>query len=207
MDKISQLEQVFARNPQSPVFTLLASCYYKKRLYKNAVQVCQVGLKNDPHNIPGQYILVKLLLIKGELLLAEKFLKNIIYEQPHQLNALLLLISVMQKLKRSKKNIISYISIGAEFYPSHNLVQQYYTKYCIVRPIKRTKRGQHISLPAKSNFLFNPKLATKTLYNLFYAQSKYKEAYTVLSIMQENSKNKKFVSTEMQKIKNIYKRS
>jgi len=201
METASQLEHLFSRNPKSSAFTLLASYYYKKRLYKNAAQVCQVGLMNDPQNIPGQYILAKLLLIKQEFSLAEKFLKKIISEQPHQLNALLLLIVVMEKLKKSKKNIAPYISTAAQFYPSHNLLQKYHKKYCRVKSIKSTKASNQTPPFTSSNFSLNSKLATKTLYNLLYAQNKYKEAYAVLTTIQKNNKNKQFVSTEMRKIK------
>ena len=72
--------------------SILASFYYNQRSYKHAARVCQIGLKHDPYNIPGQYILAKLLLLKDETLLAEKTLKNIILVEPQHLNALLLLL-------------------------------------------------------------------------------------------------------------------
>ena len=53
------LEKIFSQNPESPIFTILASWYYNQRSYKHAARVCQIGLKHDPQNIPGQYILAK----------------------------------------------------------------------------------------------------------------------------------------------------
>ena len=48
------------------------------------------------------------------------------------------------------------------------------------KPIKKTKQGVPIVTSTNSTFSFNPKLATKTFYNLLYMQKKYKEAYAVL---------------------------
>ena len=54
---LSNLEKSFSQNSNSPVFTVLANLYYDKRLYRNAAKVCEIGLRHDPENIEGQYIL------------------------------------------------------------------------------------------------------------------------------------------------------
>ena len=199
---MKNLETIFSQNPQSPIFTVLASIYYNKRSYKNAARVCQAGLKHDPNNIPGQYILAKLLLLKNDTLNAEKTLRNIIMTEPQHLNALLLLISVMEKLNRSLKTIGPYIKKSAQLYPSNTAVQNYYIKYCSPSQTVKRKAKKNTRLQEKgSDFILNPKLATKTLYQLFFSQQKYFEAYNVLVIMQKSKKNKIFVSNEMKIIK------
>ena len=200
---MNNLEQIFSQNPQSPIFTILASLYYNNRSYQNAARVCQIGLKHDPHNIAGQYILVKLLLLKEQTLPAEKMLKKIIAAQPQHLNALLLLIAVMEKLDRSFQTLLPYIKKSAQFYPSNQTIQEYYKKYCMKRSSGRKTKATNVQKQIKktSNFVLNPKLATKTLYHLFYSQHKYSEAYNVLVIMQKSNKNKTFVSKETKIIK------
>ena len=200
---MNNLKKIFSQTPESPIFTILASIYYNQRYYKYAARVCQVGLKHDPQNIPGQYILAKLLLLKNDTLSAEKILKNIILAEPQHLNALLLLIAVMEKLDRSFQTILPYIKQSAQFYPSNQTMQGYYKKYCIKRPTKKKTKTAKVQKPIKqtSNFILNPKLATKTLYHLFYSQQKYLEAYNVLVIMQKSNKNKIFVAKEMKTIK------
>ena len=200
---MNNLEQIFSQNPQSPVFTILASLYYNNRSYKNAARVCQIGLKHDPQNISGQYILAKLLLIKNETIIAEKILKKIISAQPQQLNTLLLLIAVMETLNRSFQTIIPYIKKATQLYPSNQILQSYYTKYCIKLPSSKTITTKaRTSLKHTANFSLNPKLATKTLYRLFCSQQKYFDAYNVLVLMKKNKNNKTFISQEMKKIKN-----
>lgn len=204
---MNNLEEIFSQNPQSPVFTILASLYYNKRNYKSAAQVCQIGLQHDPDNISGQYILAKLLLLKNELAISEKILKKILLAEPQHLNALLLLIAIMEKLNRSFTIISPYIKKAAQFYPSNFTIQKYYEKHCTVKSVnikksksvKSKKINQQIN--RKSNFVLNSKLATKTLYRLFYSQKKYIDAYNVLKAMEGNKKNKTFVSKEIKKIK------
>ena len=198
------LEQIFSQNPQSPVFTVLASLYYKQRSYKNAAKVCQIGLKHDPNNIAGQYILAKLLLLKNELLIAEKILKKIISTEPQHLNALLLLLAVMEKLNKNCKILSPNIKNAIRLYPVHIKLKAYYAKYCIAKSSETKKITKYKSqkINQKSDFILNSRLATKTLYQLFYSQQKYMDAYNVLLIMKKNKKNITFVSQEMKKIKN-----
>jgi len=204
---MNNLEEIFSQNPQSPIFTILASAYYNKRAYKNAAKVCQIGLKYDPTNLAGQYILAKLLLLKNEVLAAEKILKKIILSEPQNLKALLLLIAIMEKLNRSFTILSPCIKKAAQLYPANVSIQKHYKKHCTYKStniqksqkIKSNKTKQKIN--QKSNFILNTKLATKTLYKLFYSQQKYVEAYNFLIVMESNKKNKNFVSKEIKKIK------
>ena len=204
---MNNLEEIFSQNPKSPIFTILASTYYNRRAYKNAAKVCQIGLKYAPNNLAGQYILAKLLLLKNEVLIAEKILKKIILAEPQNLKALLLLIVIMEKLNKSFTIISPYIKKAAQLYPSNAAIQKYYKKYCINKPINITKTQKITSNKTKqkinqrSNFILNTQLATKTLYKLFYSQKKYIDAYNVLTVMRGEGKNKNFVSQEIKKIK------
>ena len=200
---MNDLEKIFSQHPQSPIFTILADLYYKNRSYKNAARVCQIGLKYDSKSVPGQYMLAKLLLVKDDPLNAEKTLKNILVIEPQHLNALLLLVAVMGKLNKSFKTIIPYIKQSAQLYPSNPQIQRCYTKYCITTAVGK-KNHKKITKKSKerSDFILNPKLATKTLYRLFCSQKKYSDAYNVLMIMQNKKTNITFVSNEIKKIEN-----
>ena len=207
---LSNLEKSFSQNSNSPVFTVLANLYYDKRLYRNAAKVCEIGLRHDPENIEGQYILSKLLLIKGDVLYAEKILKKLIIKQSQNLNILLLLLVIMEKLNRNFSPMVSCIKRGIYLYPSNSFLKRYYNKYClnsqtpIIKKKKKNIKQNHLLKSFKQNnpFVLNPKLATKTLYQLFYSQHKYSDAYHVLLVMQKNDQNKSFVIKELQKIQN-----
>ncbi len=210
---LSDLENSFSKNSKSPLFTILANLYYDKRLYRNAAKVCEIGLKHDPENSEGQYMLAKLLLIKGDVVYAETILKQLVVKQSQNLNILLLLLTIMEKLNRNFNPMISYIKRAKYLYPSNVFLKSYYDKYCLnpkistgkkkKKNIKNIKQNNLLNSLKKNNpFALNPRLATKTLYQLFYSQQKYSDAYHVLLVMQKNNKNKSFVVRELQKIKN-----
>ncbi|MBI44848.1 MAG: hypothetical protein CMG66_01635 [Candidatus Marinimicrobia bacterium] len=207
---LSDLEKIFSQNAGSPVFIVLAHLYYNKRLYRNAAQVCEIGLKHDPDNSDGQYMLAKLLLVKGDIVYAEKILKTLIVKESQNLNVLLLLLAVMEKLNRNFNSMLSYIKKAMLLYPENRLLELYYNKYCVnsTAPSKYKKNHRKgvkqnnflNSLQINNPFVLNPKLATKTLYQLFYSQHKYSDAYHVLLVMQKNKQNKNFVIKELKKI-------
>jgi tetratricopeptide (TPR) repeat protein len=194
--KIQQLEQMFSQNLQSPLFSILADCYYQKRLYSHAKKVCKIGLKYNPQSIEGQYVLAKILLIQGEMKRAEKILQDIVLNNPYQLNAILLLIETMEQLKRSKKSIGHYIQTASLFYDNNKQIKKYFKDSEKVHKIKKT-----IKTHSKNTLHISPKLATQTMYKLLLSQKKYIDAYALLKIMNKQSKNQKFVINEMKKIK------
>ena len=195
--KIQQLEQMFSQNLQSPLFSILADCYYQKRLYSHAKKVCKIGLKYNPQSIEGQYVLAKILLIQGEMKRAEKILQDIVLNNPYQLNAILLLIETMEQLKRSKKSIGHYIQTASLFYDNNKQIKKYFKDSEKVHKIKKT-----IKTHSKNTLHISPKLATQTMYKLLLSQKKYIDAHALLKIMNKQSKNQKFVINEMKKIKN-----
>ena len=84
MNNINEIEQLFAKDLSSPLFLELAAHYYDKRLYDYAEKVCNIGLNYHVHSIEAQYILAKILLIKGEVNQAEKIGTYKISIEPYQ---------------------------------------------------------------------------------------------------------------------------
>ena len=120
---------------------------------------------------------------------AEKLLQSVVTHDTHNLDAILLLVEVKKKLKRSDKIINKYIN---------------YVKNIInedIEKIKKQTKNQNTEKNINSSFTINSDMATKTMYNLLIKQKKYLMASNILSIMAKNKKNKKFVNAEMKKIK------
>ena len=109
LDK-QELEKAFAEDFSSPVFPILGELYLKNKDLNRAKKVCQIGLKHDPENINGYYILAKAHLYNNELIEAEKILKTIIEKNPLHINALKLIIKVQEELNVSKKNKLNYLN-------------------------------------------------------------------------------------------------
>ena len=201
MIQLKTLENIFAINLRSPVFVQLADLYYSKRQYDYAYKVCEIGMKKDPANQLGKYILSKIYLIQNKIEKAEILLKEIIMENPCHLLAFLLLVPVMENLGRSKVSIELYIKNIIMFYPKHSIILNYYQQYCKLvknKPIRSKKKASKVQ--EQKPFTFHIKLATKTMYKLFIQQKKHLEAYELLKIMQKNKKNLSFVKMEIPKI-------
>ena len=185
------LEHAFANDFKSPLFTVLANLYYENQELQRSLKVCKIGLKNDPNNYIGQYILSKTYIKLDRIIEAEKLLQSVVTHDTHNLDAILLLVEVKKKLKRSDKIINNYINYVKKITNEDE------------EKIKKQTKNQNTEKNINSSFTINSDMATKTMYNLLIKQKKYLMANNILSIMAKNKKNKKFVNAEIKKLKNI----
>ncbi len=198
-----QIEKVFSANNGSAIFPMLANRYYKKKLYKYSIRVCEIGLKIYPNDLEGLYIMAKTLLITGKINKAELILQKIIQLFPAHLQSNLLLLYLYEDLNKNKNLIRSLIKKLILLYPNHYKVCLYYNKYCTGSDVKKRRQKKHkVNKKTRpSIFIDNPKLATPTMYRLLFSQHKYEEAYLLLQILSKNPKHRSFVNTETKIIK------
>ena len=196
------LENIFANNFASPVFPVLANLYYENKEYKRASQVCKIGLKHDPQNLIGQFILSKLFLVEKKNKAAEKFLKQLISKDPCNIKALHLLIDISIDLKRSNATINKLVLSASNDFPNNAKIKKLLSIYN--NPVKRkTKKKTKIKEKkyyALDKVSINKEMATKTMYSMMLKQKKYKIAHEILSVMKTKNKHKKFVIAEFKKI-------
>ena len=57
IQNITELEHAFAEDFGTPYFPVLADYYLKNKDFNRAQKVCELGLKNAPHNTDGKFIL------------------------------------------------------------------------------------------------------------------------------------------------------
>ncbi len=111
------LETKFAEDFASPFYPMLADMYLLEGDLTRARKVCEVGLDHDSTNVDGKYILGKVAVAENKLTLAEKWLKQVVNENPAHFTALRLLINVEIQLKRGVKTIQAYINHMLQFIP------------------------------------------------------------------------------------------
>ena len=211
MNNLYNIEQLLADNPSSPTFVVLSDIYYKQGYYKESLNICKKGLKNDPNNQLAQYILAKLYLIYNQEKKAEKILKKIIQNDPYHLNATILLIEILIALNRSKTTINKYIVFANSLFPNHKIISKYLRLYDDCTDLNKNKKIQTSKIvkkvkKVKKSSKYHSHLATKTLYNLFLKQKKYFTALEVLMIMQEENQHKEFATIEIQKLHELIKK-
>jgi len=112
------LENIFAQNFGSPYFPILADLYLQEGDFRRSKIVCEVGLRHDSGNDLGKFILAKVALAEEKPAVAEKWLKQVIKDNPSNFNALRMLIKLEFQLKRSPKTIQKYINRLLHFLPN-----------------------------------------------------------------------------------------
>ena len=116
IDKIA-LEAVFAEDFSSPYYPLLANLYLQEGDLRRAKKVCEIGLVHDASNGDGKFILAKVALTENKMFFAEKWLKQVIVDNPAHFTALRMLIKLEIQLNRSPNTIKNYISLLLQYLP------------------------------------------------------------------------------------------
>ena len=89
-----ELEKIFALDFGSPYFPLLANMYLEENDLRRAEKVCEIGLKHNPKNSDGQYVLSKVFIKNEQFIKAERLLKKVIIQNPIHLGAVRKLLTV-----------------------------------------------------------------------------------------------------------------
>jgi len=194
-----ELESIFADDFSSPTFPVLANIYYKKKEYKRALKVCEIGLSYVPNNYIGQFILSKIYLINQQYIKAEKLLKIVVFNNPHHSQAVINLVKVQFFLKRSKKNIQKNIDLGISIGINHELFIDQQKNSKREKPIAQSQQKSNFNIMNSDNIRINKDMATKTMYKIMLKQKKHDIALSILQTMNKQSKYKRFVSTEIKK--------
>ena len=204
-----ELEKAFAEDFGSPIFPILGELYLKNKDLNRAKKVCKIGLKHDPNNINGYYILAKAYLYNNELNKAEKNLIKIIDKKPLHINALKLLVKLHEELDASKKNKLKYLKKLFNIFPDDNQLKE----KIIHLDDQYLESAQNGSDPIESdpvnaintniNFNIKPSMATLTFVEILKEQKHYHEALHVLSLVElksKESKKSKQLKNQLQKL-------
>ena len=116
-DKIT-LEKIFAEDFSSPYYPMLANLYLQEGDLRRAKKVCEIGLDYDSSNADGKFILAKVAQAENKKVAAEKWLKQVIVDNPAHFNALRMLIKLEIQLKRSSNTIQKYIGLLLQYLPN-----------------------------------------------------------------------------------------
>ena len=219
------LEGVFAENFGSHYYPILANLYLQEGDLRRAKKVCEVGLKHDSSNVDGKFILAKVALAENKLTVAEKWLKQVVDENPAHFNALRLLIKIEIQLTRSLNTIQIYISRLLQFLP--------YDKECIqwLNEINKleTSNSQSITSPdpeslpennlsnatskitnenlVKNNYEIVESMATFTMVQVLKSQKYYHQALAVLDVLKSNGRDSDRIAKEKNDIQQLLKYS
>ena len=115
----AELEKYFADHFDTVLFPVLADIYKTEGDLNRAKKVCEIGLEYHPNNVDGMFILAEINQLGGNLMVAEKLLKNVMVIEPRHYRAALNLAKVQLKLKRAPESIAKLWRKIAKINPTH----------------------------------------------------------------------------------------
>ena len=217
------LETKFAEDFATPLYPILADMYLLEGDLTRAKKVCEVGLDHDSTNVDGKYILGKVAVAENKLTLAEKWLKQVVHENPAHFTALRLLINVELQLKRSVKIIQAYISHLLQFIPYDDECLKWLNEINALGGVDSkalpdsdglsdnitpNSAAQKTADPIiEKSYEIVESMATFTMVKVLKSQKYFYQALAVLEILKAKGRDGERISGERAKIQQLIKDS
>ena len=219
---IKILENIFAQNFGSPYFPILADLYLQKGDFCRAKMVCEVGLRHDSGNDFGKFILAKVALAEEKPAVAEKWLKQVVKDNPSNFNALRMLIRLEFILKRSPKTIQKYIQYILQYIPNDVECQGWLKNIAdISDKLPKEKKIAHKKtndlassgvsetkpvLIEEADYDLEESMATFTMLQVLKSQKHYQQALAVLKMLETKKMDVDRISKERGEIQSLLMR-
>ena len=210
------LENIFSQNFGSPYFPILADLYLQEGDFRRAKMVCEVGLEHDLGNDFGKLILAKVALAEEKPAVAEKWLKQVVKDNPSNFNALRMLIRLEFILKRSPKTIQKYIQYILQYIPNdvecQGWLQNIADKLPDEKKIVPKKTNDLVSSGAsetkpvlieEADYDLEESMATFTMLQVLKSQKHYQQALAVLKMLEAKKMDVDRISKERGEIQSL----
>jgi len=207
------LETKFAEDFASPFYPMLADLYLLEGDLARARKVCEVGLDHDSTNVDGKYILGKVAVAENKLTIAEKWLKQVVNENPAHFTALRLLINVEIQLKRGVKTIQTYINRLLQFIPYDEECLKWLNEINVSSDLVDSKflpdsTPQKTTEPIiEKSYEIVESMATFTMVKVLKSQKHFHQALAVLEILKATGRDGERISGERTEIQQLIKDS
>ena len=207
------LETKFAEDFASPFYPMLADMYLLEGDLTRAKKVCEVGLDYDSTNVDGKYILGKVAVAENKLTLAEKWLKQVVNENPAHFTALRLLINVEIQLKRGVKTIQTYINHLLQFIPHDEECLKWLNEINASGDLVDSKTlpdstHQKTTEPIiDQSYEIVESMATFTMVKVLKSQKHFHQALAVLEVLKAKGRDGERISGERAEIQQLIKDS
>ena len=212
------LEEVFSQDFGSPYFPVLADLYLQDGDIRRAKLVCEMGLKHSSNDC-GKFILAKVALAEEKLTVAEKWLKQVVNDNPSNFKAMRILIRLEFVLKRSPKTIKKYIQHISQYLPNDVECQDWLDnisdKSSKLQLEKKTPVPQNIDdhvsngtpIPIKNiDYDIEESMVTFTMLQVLKSQKHYQQALVVLKMMESKNMDPDRILKERDEIQSLLKR-
>ena len=215
------LENAFAQDFGSHYFPVLADLYLQEGDLRRAKMVCEVGLEHSSGNDCGKFILAKVALAEEKFTVAERWLKQVVRENPANFNALRILIRLEFTLKRSPKTILEFIQHILHYLPKDVECLGWLENIAIELPkekkVNKTQQNddtlsngspgkEHVPLE-DIDYEMEKSMATFTMFQVLKSQKHYQQAMAVLKMLESKNMDAERISKERSEIQSLLKRN
>ena len=208
------LESAFADNFASLYYPMLAELYLHEGSLSRARKVCEIGLDHDSRNVDGKFVFAKVALAEEKFVLAEKWLKRVVNENPAHFNALRLLIRLEFQLSRSTKTIKNYINRLLQFMPEDaecidwlNNIQDLEALYPSPTSSISAKIIPENNMPkqdpepnVEKTYKIEKAMATLTMAQVLKSQKHYQEALSILDVLESTGQDRGQIAQKKEEI-------
>ena len=219
-DKIV-LEGVFAEDFNSPYYPILANLYLQEGDLRRAKKVCEIGLDYDSSNADGKFILAQVAQAENKKVVAEKWLKQVIVDNPAHFNAMRMLIKLEIQLKRSPNTIQKYISLLLQYLPYDDECVQWLNEINTPQPespLDKEAIAEGIPVEAtveKAEIINTPEdvdektyevvesMATFTMVQVLKSQHHFHQALAVLNVLESRGNDSDRISREKGEVQQL----
>ena len=219
-DKIA-LEAVFAEDFSSPYYPILANLYLQEGDLRRAKKVCEIGLDHDSSNADGKFILAKVAQAENKKVVAEKWLKQVIVDNPAHFNALRMLIKLEIQLKRSPNTIQNYISQLQQYFTYDAECSQWLDEINIPHPESISKdkvpnstkqegveleEAALIHIPEEvggKTYEVVESMATFTMVRVLKSQQHFHQALAVLNVLESRGSERDRIAREKGEVQQL----
>lgn len=208
------LESLFTHDFGSPYFPVLADLYMQEGDFRRARLVCEIGLRHDAENHCGKFILAKVALAEEKPVIAEKWLKQAVKDNPDNFIGLRMLIRLEFVLNRSHKTISKYINQILQFLPEDDECVGWMANIDTAIKMPRVKdttssprpdvptpaNQESLAIVKKHDYDIEKSMATFTMLKVLRAQKHYQQALAVLNILESKNMDSERISIERSEI-------
>ena len=210
-DKIA-LEAVFANDFSSPYYPLLANLYLQEGDLRRAKKVCEIGLDHDASNGDGKFILAKVALTENKMVVAEKWLKQVIVDNPAHFNALRMLIKLEIQLKRSPNTIknyvrklLQYLTYDAECAQWLNEINTPHSESISNEDVSTSTKHEEVKLEEVDEKTYEvvESMATFTMVQVLKSQQHFHQALAVLNMLESRGGDSDRIAREKGEVQQL----
>ncbi len=197
----AKYEKLLSENPSSAVFVFLGEILIKLGEINKATDVLINGLKHNPQNITGKFILGKIFYEKGMTHAAKKEMEEIVQRAPDNAAAGKILVQIY----RGERKLDSALDIAetvASFFPGDNEINEIILE--LKREVALAEESEKVLPSFEENIdesaeypsdeelnsvssSFKSKIYTETMADLFMNQGLYEDAFEILAKLYEQN--------------------